>query len=128
MFPIIVSILLGQIIKKGKLQYMKDLIKPLVMIVGEQNSQMRIQQTYLSFFSNHNPIILNPFPKNPTKKKTYELEAWCLSFPGIKEKIKDVWSLHSQGSSAFKLQRKLQDFLSYARVWCFDFKIKKAID
>lgn len=55
------------------------------------------------------------------------LEAWCLNHPQVQAIIKHEWAKEIQGSSAFILQRKLQNSLRIIRNWCLNFNEKNGL-
>lgn len=79
--------------------------------------------------SDHSPIILHPSGASSDKKKRqYRLDAWSLNHEEVNSIIEKQWSFQHQGSSAFILQRKIQNSLREIRKWCLNYKNSNRID
>lgn len=79
------------------------------------------------FISDHGPILLDTSPVNPTVRRPYKLELWCLEFAATEAIIKEEWGRARHGSRLFRCQRKLESIRRGLRNWCIMYRKENLI-
>ena len=67
--------------------------------------------------SNHSPISLSVVPIEPKRNFPFQFEKMWTSHPGLVEKVKSWWAIEVEGSTMFRVTRKLSNVKRKIKVW-----------
>lgn len=101
--------------------------------MGGDNIQVHLDQALISFDwlnsfsrkisllprigSDHSPLSLSLVPLSSKKKFPFYFEKMWLSHPDIKQQVVSRWDIQVNGTTMFRIVKKLRNVKSWIRIW-----------